>query len=159
MVTIDMNDMLNDAFHQAVFLDETALKAFMNPEDPNYLKARSVFHELDDMERLLVTTNVVIFDTHQWLKKASSYTEAEFFINTIDKAVALDKLMIIPGSSTTEKESRQLLIDCPQFEFSLSEAMTAVVMITHQIKRIFTFNRSYSALPQMFTEIKIIPSW
>ncbi|WP_409346343.1 hypothetical protein [Paenibacillus sp. MBLB4367] len=154
-----MNQMHSDPFQQAVFLDESALKAYMNPDDPNYLKARSVFHELDDMERRLVTTNVVIFDVHQWLKQACSYTEAEYFINTIDKAVALDKLTIVSGSSVIEKESRQLLIDCPQFELSLNEAMTSIVMITHQIKRIFTFNRSYSALTQMFTEIKIIPSW
>ena len=145
-------------YQQAVFVDDTALKAFMNTEDPHYMKARSLFHELDDLDRHLVTTNYIVFDTHQWLKNNYSYSEAHLYLNTIDKAVMQNKLTVISGHSDIERDSKQLLIDCPQYEFSLNEALTAVVMVTYQIKRIFTFNRSYSKLPQLFDEIKVIPS-
>lgn len=68
-----MNVSLDLNYQQSVFLDDTALTAYMNPNDPRYMKARSLFLDLDDLERHLVTTNYIIFDTHQWLRDDYGY--------------------------------------------------------------------------------------
>lgn len=141
-----------------IFLDETALAALMNPDDPRYLKARSLFLDMHDLERNYVTTNSIIFDLHEWLRNEYSYQQAEYFLNAIDKAVSKGKLEIISCGPEFESESRRLLIDRPELRFSLSEAFTAVTMSYYQVKRIFTFNRNFMMLANLDKDIRIIPS-
>ncbi|MCZ8520695.1 MULTISPECIES: type II toxin-antitoxin system VapC family toxin [Paenibacillus] len=143
---------------QTVFLEQSALMAFMNPEDPYYLKARTLFYDMDDMDRRLATTNYVVFETHQWLRNHFDYSDAQIFLNTMDKAVQKGVLTIIPSSPELEQEAKRLIIDFPNYQFSLNEAMTAVVMLSYQMKRIFTFNPNYTFLPKMDREIKVLPS-
>jgi predicted nucleic acid-binding protein len=145
-------------YQQAVFLDDTALRALMNPEDPRYRKARSLFLDLHDLERNFITTNSIIFDVHEWLRNDYGYTQAEFFLNVIDKAIGKGNLAIIPGGSDYEAESRRLLIERPELQFSLSEALTAIVMSSYQIKRIFTFNPHFTMLTHLSRDMRIIPS-
>ncbi|MCA0754217.1 hypothetical protein KP806_04100 [Paenibacillus sp. N4] len=151
-----MDNQLN--IQDTIFLDETALAALMNPDDPRHLKARSLFLDMHDLERNYVTTNSIIFDLHQWLRNEYSYQQAQYFLNAIDKAVSKGKLEIISCGPEFEGESRRLLIDRPELRFSLSEAFTAVTMSYYQVKRIFTFNRNFMMLVNLDKEIRIIPS-
>ncbi|MBD0382878.1 hypothetical protein [Paenibacillus sedimenti] len=151
-----MDNHLN--IQDAIFLDETALAALMNPEDLHYAKARSLFLDLYDLERNYVTTNSIIFDLHEWLRNEYSYQQAEYFLNAIDKAVSKGKLAVISSDPELEGESRRLLIDRPELRFSLSEAFTAVTMSYYQVKRIFTFNRNFMMLANLDKDIRIIPS-
>ncbi|OME87914.1 hypothetical protein BK120_00885 [Paenibacillus sp. FSL A5-0031] len=141
-----------------IFLDETAFAALMNPEDPHYVKARSLFLDLHDLERNYVTTNSILFDLHEWLRNEYSYQQAEYFLNAIDKAVSKGKLAVISSGPEFEGESRRLLINRPELRFSLSEALTAVTMSYYQVKRIFTFNHNYMMLANLDKDIRIIPS-
>ncbi|MBP1995249.1 type II toxin-antitoxin system VapC family toxin [Paenibacillus eucommiae] len=145
-------------YQHAVFVDETALIAFMNPEDPRYTKARSLFLDLHDLERNFMTTNSIIFDVHDWLRNEYGYTKAEFFLNVMDKAVSKGKLAVIAGDTEFEKDARRLLMERPELEFSLSEALTAIVMATYHTTRIFTFNSNFIMLLNMNKQIKVIPS-
>ncbi|GBG10591.1 hypothetical protein PAT3040_05342 [Paenibacillus agaridevorans] len=151
-----MDNHLN--FQDIIFLDETALAALMNPENPRYVKARSLFLDLHDLERNYVTTNSIIFDLHEWLCYEYSYQQAEYFLNAIDKAVSIGKLEVISSGPEFVKESRRLLLDRPELRFSLSEALTAVTMSYYQVKRIFTFNRNFMMLVNLDKDIRIIPS-
>jgi predicted nucleic acid-binding protein len=151
-----MDNHLN--LQEAIFLDETALAALMNPEDSRYAKARSLFLDLHDLERNFVTTNSIIFDLHEWLRNEYSYQMAEFFLNAMDKAEGKGKLAIISSGPELEGESRRLLMDRPELRFSLSEAFTAVAMTYYQVRRIFTFNRNFMMLANLDKDIKIIPS-
>ncbi|ALS22900.1 MULTISPECIES: type II toxin-antitoxin system VapC family toxin [Paenibacillus] len=149
----------NDAnLKQDIFLEQSALMAFMNPEDPYYLKARTIFFDIHDLDRRLATTNYVIFETHQWLRNHFDFADAQFFLNTIDKAVQQGVLTVIPGSPELEQESKRLILDFPKSQFSLNEAMTAVVMLSYQLKRIFTFNPNYAFLTTLDREIRLLPS-
>ncbi|WP_040950477.1 hypothetical protein [Gorillibacterium massiliense] len=150
--------MANQNYENAVFLDDTALKALMNPESEHYPRARSFFLDLDDLDRDFVSTSYVVFDAHEWLRDRYGYAHAEYFLNTIEKALVSGKLSLISGNEKLEQEARSLLMQCPQLQFSLGEGVTAVVMLTYRIQRIFTFNRSYLALPQLNNEIRVIPT-
>ncbi|CAM4395610.1 putative nucleic acid-binding protein [Paenibacillus endophyticus] len=151
-----MDNHLN--IQDTIFLDSTALAALMNPEDPRYVKARSLFLDLHDLERNYITTNSIIFELHEWLRNEYSYQQAEYFLKAIDKAVSKGKLAVISSSHEFDGESRRLLMDRPELHFSLSEAFTAVTMSYYQIKRIFTFNRNYMMLANLDKEIRIIPT-
>ncbi|MCR8631721.1 type II toxin-antitoxin system VapC family toxin [Paenibacillus radicis (ex Xue et al. 2023)] len=153
-----MNNHEQINLEQAVFVDQSALTSFMDPQASYYSKARSIFIDLDDLDRNLVTTNYVMFDTHQWLRNSYGFEHAQFFLDTMETAAAQSKLTVISGRPEFENESKRLIMDCPDLQLSLSEAVTAVVMITYQIKRIFTFNPSYAFLPKLDSRIKVLPS-
>ncbi|OAS21187.1 hypothetical protein [Paenibacillus oryzisoli] len=151
-----MDNHLN--IQDAIFLDETALAALMNPKDPRYIKARSMFLDLHDLERNYMTTNSIVFDLHEWLRNEYSYEQAEYFLKAIEKAVSRGRLAVISSGPEFEGESRRLLMDRPELRFSLSEALTAVTMSYYQVKRIFTFNRNFMMLKNLDKDIRIIPS-
>ncbi|GAA3406347.1 type II toxin-antitoxin system VapC family toxin [Paenibacillus hodogayensis] len=143
---------------KSVFVEQSAWMAFMNPEDPFYLQARSMFFELHDLERPLSTTNSVLFETHQWLRDEFDYADAQMFLNTVDKAVQQSALTLIPGSPELEQEARRLLLEYPDCRFSLNEALNAVVVLHHGMKRVFTFNSNYAFLSRIDRDIKVLPS-
>lgn len=144
--------------NQCVFVDKTAFMAFMNPENPQYIKARSLFLELDDLERPLVTTNPIVFHTHEWLRDEFGYEQAQFFMNSIEKAVHRGTLQVLSVNKEFDKDAKSFLIEQSKYEFSLLEAETIVVLLKNQMKRIFTFNAKFHRLPDLYTDIKIIPS-
>jgi predicted nucleic acid-binding protein len=152
--------MRNEApdLRQAVFLDQTALTSLMDDKDTYHSRSRAIFLDLDDLERPLITTNYVVFDTHQWLRNRYGYDHAQFFLDIMDQAAAKGVLRIISGSPELEQESKQLINSCPDLRLSLSEALTAVVMLSYQVKRIFTFDPSYAFLPRLDAAIKVMPS-
>jgi predicted nucleic acid-binding protein len=143
---------------QAVFLEQSSLTSLMDDRDTYYSRARAFFLDLEDLERPLITTNYVVFDTHQWLRNKYGFDHAQFFLDIMDQAAAKGVLKIISGSPELEQESKQLIGSCPDLRLSLSEALTAVVMISYQVKRIFTFNPGYAFLPQLDASIKVMPS-
>lgn len=146
------------AWKEPVFIDQTAFAAFMNPVDPRYAKARTLFFDLDDLDRPLVTTNYVVFDIHQWLRDQYHYKLAQLFLGTIDQASEQGKLEIVPGDAKLELKARNFILEYPNYSLSLSEALTYVVLIQFGIRRIFTFNPSFSVIPKLRQELKMIPS-
>jgi predicted nucleic acid-binding protein len=153
-----MNNLEEINYQQAVFVDQSAFASFMDVNDPNYDKARSFFLELDDLDRPLVTTNYAIIETHQWLRNRHGYEHAQFFLEKVEQAITKKSLLLISGSTEFEQESKRLLTDCPDLQLSLSEALTAVVLITYRMKRIFTFNPSYAFLSKLDAGIRVMPS-
>lgn len=144
--------------NHSVFIDKTAFLAFMNPENSRHAKARSVFLELDDLERPLVTTHFVIAETHEWLRDHVGYDHAQFFLNTIDKTSYKGVLSFLTVNENWEKDAKELLLEYPNYEFSMGEAITAMIILKYQIDRIFTFNSRFRQLPKLYSGIKVIPS-
>jgi predicted nucleic acid-binding protein len=143
---------------QAVFVDETALTAFLNAADAHYLRARTIFLDMDDLDRDLVTTNAVVFHVHESLRNDYGYDLADYFLNAVEKASAVGRLAVIPGSFELEQQSRKLLLDRPELQLSLSEAMTAAVVTGYGIKRVFTFNPRLDRLRALDPDIKLLPT-
>ncbi|WP_166244379.1 type II toxin-antitoxin system VapC family toxin [Paenibacillus turpanensis] len=142
----------------SVFIDQSVITAFMDPVHPKYRKARSVLYDLDDLDRHLVTTNAVIFDIHEWLRNHYDYDHADAFFHVMNKAIEKESLSVLAVPTELEQKAKQFVAEAPQFQFSLSEALTVVVMLRYGIKRIFTFNSTYKQLPVLNPEIKVIPS-
>lgn len=154
-----MNQEKNQSGNQrSVFIDKTAFIAFININNPRHSKARSLFLELDDLERPLVTTKYVIFDTHEWLRDNIGYDHAQFFLNTIDKTIHKGVLSLLPVNEEWEQEAKELLLDNPGYEFSLPESLIAITIVKHHVDRVFSFNLKFRQLPQLYSNIKVMPS-
>jgi predicted nucleic acid-binding protein len=140
-----------------IFLDYSALMAFMNPEDPWHWKARSLFYSLDDLDRRFTTTNYVLFDVHKWMRNHCDYSLAHHFFQIIDSAVTERSLEVLYGEEELEREAKLFLQECPNVELSLVESVSAVAMLRYGINRIFTFNTRMAFLTQLNPEVKLIP--
>jgi predicted nucleic acid-binding protein len=143
---------------QAVFVDETAWTAFLNAADVRYLRARTIFLDMDDLDRDLVTTNAVVFHVHESLRNEYGYDLADYFLNVVEKAAAVGRLAVIPGSYELEQQARKLLFERPALQLSLSEAMIAAVVTGYDIKRVFTFNPQLERLRTLDPDIKLLPT-
>ncbi|WP_058301481.1 type II toxin-antitoxin system VapC family toxin [Gorillibacterium timonense] len=150
--------MMDNGYGNAVFLDDTALKAFMDPNHGQHVRARAFFLDLDDVERDFVSTSYIVFETHEWLRNHFGPAPAETFLSTIEQAMSKGKLSLISGNEQLEQEAKNLLAGCPQLSFTFGEAVTAVVVLAYQIRRIFTFNRNYQALAELQPGLRLIPS-
>lgn len=144
--------------HETIFLDKSALTAFMNPSDLNYEKARTYFLQLDDLGRSFSTSNFIIFEVHRWLRNEFDYAQAEAFLSIMDEACEANRLHLISVTSNMEQDARKLIQNCPELKLSLDEAVTAILILSSPIKRIFSFNPSFISLPELDSRIKTIPS-
>lgn len=142
----------------SIFLDDSALLAFMNPEDSSHWKARSLFFGLDDLDRRYTTTNYVLFDVHKWIRNHCDYSLAHHFFRIIDSAVAAGVLEVLYGEEELEREAKQLLKECPNVELTLTEAVSVVAMLRYGIDRIFTFNPRMTFLSQLNPGMRMIPA-
>ncbi len=147
-----------DEAQNMIFLDKSALIAYMDPDHPNYRRASSFMIELDDLDRSFVTSNAIVFSIHQWLRDTYGYVHAEFYLNILDKAEQTGKLFIIPGSAELEIQSREALLQYAEYQINLEEALIAAMMNAYRINRIFTFNKKHMFLMRMNPQIKVIPS-
>jgi hypothetical protein len=105
-----------------------------------------------------VTTNAIVFNVHEWLRNEYGYGLADDFLNIVEKASAAGRLTVIFGSSELEQQSRKLLLERPELQLSLGEAMIAVVITGYGIKRIFTFNTQLDRLRELDSDIKLLPT-
>lgn len=150
--------MKDNSYQNAIFLDETALRAFMDPNDEKHERARELFVDLDDLERDFVSTSYIVFETHEWLRNHFGEGPAETFLDVMEEAMSRGKLSLISGNEQLEQEANNLLNGCPQFGFSFGEAVNAVVVLAYQIRRIFSFNRHYESLVELQPGLRLIPS-
>jgi predicted nucleic acid-binding protein len=140
--------------NHSVFIDQSAFQAYLDSHDPRHIKARSLFLELDDLERPLVTTNFIVFEIHDWLRDQAGYDSAQFFLNAIEKTLQKGLLSVLPIHEEFEHDARELLLEYPEHEFSLVEALTVAVVGRHQIQRVFSFNPKFRQIPKL----RIMPS-
>ncbi|WP_438434645.1 type II toxin-antitoxin system VapC family toxin [Gorillibacterium sp. sgz500922] len=150
--------MTDNAYGNAVFVDDTAFKAFMDPTHGQHGRARSFFLDLDDLERDFVSTSYIVFDTHEWLSNHYGPGPAEAFLGAVEQAMTMGKLSLISGNDQLEREARNLLAGCPQLGLTFAEAVTSVVILAYRINRLFTFNRSFAALAELQPALRLLPS-
>jgi len=150
--------MTENVYGNAVFVDDTALKAFMDPTHGQHARARSFFLDLDDVERDFVSTSYIVFETHEWLGNHYGPGPAETFLAAIEQAMTEGKLFLISGNEQLEREAQNLLDGCPQLRLTFGEAVTTVVVLAYRIGRLFTFNRSFAVLAELQPSLRLIPS-
>lgn len=142
----------------AVFVDRSAFAVYMNESHPNHQKAASYFFEMDDLERPLVTLNLIIYELHEWLVEQAGHDHAQFFLNCIQKAESNKALTIIPVDEEIENEAVRLMIEKPEYELTFSRACAITVMNEFDIRRIFSFDPYYNGLSKQYTQFQIVPS-
>lgn len=143
---------------KSVFLDRSALAAFMDKAHPFHQKAVQFFFGLDDLQQPLVTLNLTVYEIHEWLRNHVSFQQAQFFLNVIKRAEQASVLTVIPVDDAIEQEALSLMIEHPEYEFTYLEACTFTVIHELGVYRIFSLDPNFKRIAQAWPEVQIVPT-
>lgn len=142
----------------SVFLDSSAFLVFMDVEHAYHQKAVSLFYEFDDLERPLVTLNLIVYQVHEWLKEKSGFADAQFFLQAIRKAEQSQVLTIIPVEEGLERTALRLMDENPEHELTFLTACSLTAMNQMGMRRICSFDQQFNGISRIFPRIQVVPS-
>ncbi len=143
---------------KSVFLDRSALEAFMDPSHPFFRKAAAFFYGLDDFKQPLITLNLIIYELHERVREQAGPEQAQFFINAIKRAEQVRVLTIISVDESIEQEAARLMLEHQGDGLSFLEACTLIVMNDLGIQRLFSFSDQWAHISREWTNLQIVPS-
>lgn len=142
----------------SIFLDTSAFLVFMDAEHAYHLKAASLFYDFDDLNRPLVTLNLIVYQVHDWLKDKSGFADAQFFLQAVRKAEQNQLLTIIPVEEGIERSALRLMDENPEQELTFLTACSLTAMNQFGMRRIFSFDRQLEWISHLFPRIQVVPS-
>lgn len=125
----------------SLFLDSSAWIAVNNPGDGRHSAARDFYREIALLKyRDLVTTNLVVAETHAGLLRARDKRGALRFLALLDISA---RVQIVYATAELERAARGLLVRYQDQPFSLCDAVSLVVMQEQDIQDAFAFGRHF----------------
>lgn len=143
---------------KAVFLDRSALEAFMDPSHPFFRKAAAFFYGLDDFKQPLITINLMIYELHERIREQAGPEQAQFFINVIKKAEQTGVLTVVSVDASIEQEAARLMLEYQEEGLSFLEACTLVVVHDLGIQRLFSFSNQWTRISLDWSYLQIVPT-
>lgn len=124
-----------------VFVDTGGFFALLCVEDRSHERARALFAEADAQRWRLVTTNVVVIETHALLiaRLRNGRRHGIEFLERIERtACRVERIR-----TTDEKRAIALLRKHTDKEYSLCDALSFVVMERLKLKEAIAFDRHF----------------
>src|SRR5688500_12943071 len=114
-----------------VFVDTSAFFALLDRRDSRHENAVAILQRLSSGRSQLVTTNVVLLETHALLLTRVGRSEALRFLDSIDTG----SVQVLRVSAADESEARAILRQYDDKYFSLADATSFAVMRRSQISQ------------------------
>lgn len=132
---------MKSAARSAIYVDTSAWLAVNDPRD-NLHEAAAVFYREDALKkfRTLVTSNLVVAETHAGLIKARGMNVAFRFLELLK---ASSRVSVIYCTRELEMEGVRILAKYGDQRFSLCDAVSFAVMKDNNIKEVFSFDRHF----------------
>jgi predicted nucleic acid-binding protein len=125
-----------------VFVDTGAFFAVLVPEDLHHERARAIFTRASEERWQLVTTNIVVIETHALLlnRAHGGRSSALAFLDAIER----DKYQIERVNELDESAAAALVRAHEDKTYSLCDAMSFVVMERLNITDAIAFDRHFA---------------
>lgn len=123
-----------------IFVDTGAWVALTVQDDLHHQEARRIYPGLLTTYRKLVTTNLVVAETYVLLRKAAGHAPAVAFLDTL---VASPRIERVFATEEQETEAIALLKKYRDQDFSLTDAISFVVMKRRKITEAFAFDQHF----------------
>lgn len=123
-----------------VFVDTGAWHAVSVPGDNHHQQAVLFYRALLEKNTRLLTTNLVVAETHAGLTRARDKTAALKFLTLIGTS---SRVQIINSTFDLENQAQDLLRKYHDQRFSLCDAVSFAIMQDLGIKDAFTFDRHF----------------
>jgi predicted nucleic acid-binding protein len=120
-----------------VFVDAGAWIAVINQRDEHHVEAAAFYARLLREKRPLVTTNLVIAEAYAMIRRHTGYQPAIGFLDSIRQSGRLTKIY---SDATLETEAEKTLHRYADQDFSVTDAVSFVVMQQCGIREAFAFD-------------------
>lgn len=134
---------------QQIFIDASAIIAFIDRADPNHGRCVKVFEFLAQHQFQLFTSNLNIIQTFGRLDKDLGFAISRDFLNVILES---NIQILSPTEADLESAARFLKLN-PQRQVSLMEIVNAHLMDKNHIPTIFTFDYWHNLMGTTITRL------
>ena len=123
-----------------LFVDTSGAFAAGYRRDGNFGRARQILARAAREQRLLVTTTYVVAETHALFLARAGRDAGMGFLRSVESRT----FRVVRPSESDEVAARQLIYRCPDKDFSLTDAISFVLMEQLGIRTAFTFDSAFA---------------
>jgi len=123
-----------------LFVDSSAWITLADEADQYHDTAREAYSDLLRGYQRLVTTNLVVAETHITLRRGLGSQAALAFLESIEGSIRIEKVYSTPQ---LEKAAAALLRQYRDHDFSLTDAVTFALMSEREISQAFAFEHHF----------------
>lgn len=121
---------------RTAFLDSSGFLALVNPHDARHGEARQALSALTENRWRTVTTNFVVAETHALFLARLGRQHADAFLRQMEKG----STSVVRVSSEDERLARSIIFDHADKDYSLTDALSFVVMERQGIRHALAFD-------------------
>jgi hypothetical protein len=124
-----------------VFVDTSAWFAIVDRSEARHTLAASLYAQLLGSSIILVTTSLILAETYNLLSRRLGQVAAMNYLENINQSSRV--LTIYPGVQH-ERPAKELLRKFHDQDFSLTDAVSFVIMRQESIEEAFTFDHHFA---------------
>jgi uncharacterized protein len=127
-----------------VFVDTGAFFALYDTSQVDHRSAVLIQRRLGRERWQLITTNLVVAETHALALRRLGRSQAARLLNEIDDSATVGGLIYVRVQSEDEARARQIIRQYDDKDFSLTDATSFAVVERLRIPYAFTFDRNFT---------------
>jgi hypothetical protein len=122
------------------FVDSSGWIALADKDDLHHKEAASSYPSIFRNHKTLVTSNLVIAETHIVLLKELGHNAA---IEFLERIKASPRILKIFSNENIETEAEGILVKYVDQDFSYTDAVSFVIMKKQKIRKAFSFDKHF----------------
>ena len=124
-----------------VFVDASAWVAVVSRRDQHHTVAVNIYRRIIAEQRALITTNLVVAEAYNGIRRYSTATESARFLASLRGSSQVIKMY---SDEALEVEAEQWLRRYADHDFSLADAVSFAIMRQRRIMEAFTFDNHFA---------------
>lgn len=126
-------------WERALFVDSSAFFAASERRDANFLAAHRILRQANGQQRPLVTSNYVVAEAHALFLSRLGRERGVRFLRLVEAST----ILIVRPTEDDEMAAKAIIYRYTDKDFSLTDAISFVVMERRRIPVAFTFDRDF----------------
>lgn len=123
-----------------IFVDTGAWLALLDRDDQHHGEARTIYQALLQKGQKLLTTNLVVAETYNLVRRRLGHGAAMQFLNAIHSST---RLAMVYSQVSLEKEAEAILERYVDQDFSFVDAVSFALMRRQNVTQAFAFDKHF----------------
>jgi len=124
-----------------VFIDSSAWIAVLNTNDVRHAQAAKLYRELLTDNAAFVTTGLILSETQVFLRRRIGYEVAMSFLTSVNESA---RIKVVFPDLSMERQAKQILRQFTDQDFSLTDAISFVVMKEMGVSQAFAYDNHFT---------------